>query len=162
MYLSPVDQSELITHIGNLKNSSSPGFDGISTKLIKSCHIHIIDPLIYIINLIFTQGTVPDDFKRSALAESILQYGIIVWGGLYSTALNPLNVVQNYILKIIFFKSRLYPTTELYSSDILNIRMLYFHTSLHIQTVSRCRLIIKQFIGLFTKENIGTEEDKAT
>ncbi|KAJ8970136.1 hypothetical protein NQ317_000101 [Molorchus minor] len=30
------------------------------------------------------------------------------------------------------------------------------------QEVSRCRLIIKQFIGLFTKENIGTEEDKAT
>ena len=39
---------------------------------------------------------------HKALVESILQYAIVVWGGLYLSALEPLNVVQNYILKVIF------------------------------------------------------------
>ena len=62
-----------------------------------------------------------------ALVESILQYAIVVWGGLYLSALEPLNVVQNYILKVIFQKERLFPTDQLYNENILNIRMLYFY-----------------------------------
>lgn len=60
-----------------------------------------------------------------ALAESLFRYGILVWGGLYSNALKKLSVIQNYILKIIFNKNKLYPTNLLYSNEIINIRSLY-------------------------------------
>lgn len=62
-----------------------------------------------------------------ALVESILQYAIIVWGGLYINALKPHNVVQNYILKVIFQKEKRFPTNQLYNENMLNIRMLYFY-----------------------------------
>lgn len=60
-----------------------------------------------------------------ALIESLLRYGIIVWGGLYNNVLEQLNVAQNYILKIIYKKSRLYPTQQLYNDQIFNVRSLY-------------------------------------
>ena len=60
-----------------------------------------------------------------SLIESIFRYGIIVWGGMYKTLLQPLNTLQNYILKIIFKKPKLYHTSLLYSVDVLNIRCLY-------------------------------------
>lgn len=63
-----------------------------------------------------------------ALAESLFRYGILVWGGLYSNALKKLNVIQNYILKIIFSKNNMYPTRLLYSVEISNIRSLYIHS----------------------------------
>lgn len=61
-----------------------------------------------------------------ALVESVLQYGIIVWGGLYTNALNMLNITQNTILKIIYKKNKRYSTNQLYlDSKTLNIRLLY-------------------------------------
>lgn len=36
--------------------------------------------------------------NKKTLVESIIKYGILVWGGLYNNALNPLSVVQNFIL----------------------------------------------------------------
>lgn len=64
-----------------------------------------------------------------SLVESILRYGIIVWGGTYKTNLLSLKIIQNYLLKVIYGKSRLFPTRLLYSDDICNI------TSLYIQSV---------------------------
>lgn len=63
-----------------------------------------------------------------SLVESLLTYGILVWGGMYRNALQKLNTTQNYILKIIFKKQRLYHTHLLYTEDISNIRTLYFHS----------------------------------
>lgn len=60
-----------------------------------------------------------------ALVESLIRYGIIIWGGLYNTALKQLNVIQNFILKIINKKEKRYPTQSIYSVNILNIRSLY-------------------------------------
>lgn len=40
------------------------------------------------------------------LVESLIRYGIIVWGGLYQASLQQLNTVQNYILKLIFRKKK--------------------------------------------------------
>lgn len=60
-----------------------------------------------------------------ALAESLFRYGILVWGGMYSNKLKKLNVIQNYILKIIFNRNKRYPTKLLYSDEISNIRSLY-------------------------------------
>ena len=64
-----------------------------------------------------------------SLVESIFRYGLIVWGGAYKTNLHTLNVIQNYILKIIFKKNRLYPTDGLYSNEIGKINFLYVHLS---------------------------------
>lgn len=60
-----------------------------------------------------------------AIVESLIRYGIIVWGGLYNNSLQQLNVVQNYILRVIHNKNRLFSTKELYTHDILNVRSLY-------------------------------------
>lgn len=60
-----------------------------------------------------------------ALVESLLRYGLVIWGGAYKTYLKQLAVAQNYILKIILRKNRLYPTELLYSSEVLDIRSLY-------------------------------------
>ena len=60
-----------------------------------------------------------------ALVESLIRYGIMVWGGMCETVLKQLNVMQNTILKIIFKKNKRYSTSLLYSSDIFNVRSLY-------------------------------------
>lgn len=64
-----------------------------------------------------------------SLVESLLRYGIIVWGGTYKTNLHSLRVIQNYLLKVIYRKSRLFPTKLLYNDEICDI------TSLYIQSV---------------------------
>ena len=60
-----------------------------------------------------------------ALAEPLLRYGILVWGGMYSTHLRLLNVVQNFIVKTILRKPKLYTTSLLYSPELNNIKTLY-------------------------------------
>lgn len=67
MYLKPVTQNELIKHINNLKNNTSPGEDGISTEVIKHIHEYILTPLEHIINLIFKSGKVPKHLKSSVI-----------------------------------------------------------------------------------------------
>lgn len=66
-----------------------------------------------------------------SLAESIIRYCIVIWGGLYENALGALAVMQNTILKILFKKDALYSTRLLYSElNIFNIRKLYIYETL--------------------------------
>lgn len=67
MFLKPIKANELIEQIKSLNNNSSPGLDGITSKIIKDCHQHIIKPLVHIINLIFEKGIVPNHFKISVI-----------------------------------------------------------------------------------------------
>lgn len=67
MYLTPVTKNELIMHIKSLKNNSAPGYDNITSMLIKECHPHILDSLMHIINLIFITGKVPKEMKISII-----------------------------------------------------------------------------------------------
>lgn len=60
-----------------------------------------------------------------AVVESLIRYGILAWGGLYKNALHRLNIVQKYILKIIFKKNRLYPSRLLFTAETCNIRTIY-------------------------------------
>lgn len=60
-----------------------------------------------------------------AVVESLIRYGIVVWGGLYNTTLRQLQVAQNYILKVTFRRNRRYPTQLLYNKEILSVRSLY-------------------------------------
>ena len=63
MFLEPVLPSTVIETIHKLKTKSSSGHDGISTKLIKSTIVNIINPITYIINKSFETGIVPMEMK---------------------------------------------------------------------------------------------------
>lgn len=61
-----------------------------------------------------------------ALVESILRYGIIIWGSAYSTNLESLNISQKYIIKIILGKNKQYSTELLYKQfNVFNLHLLY-------------------------------------
>lgn len=67
----------------------------------------------------------------NALAESIIRYGITIWGGLYNNALNHLEITQNTILKIIFQKEKRYSTDLLYNeTGLFGVRKLYTYECL--------------------------------
>ena len=49
--------------LNNLKPKPSCGYDGISTKLLKTCRLEICKPLTLIINQMLTTSIFPDDLK---------------------------------------------------------------------------------------------------
>lgn len=63
LYLFPVDESEIIKAIKQLKNKTSPGFDKIRSELLKEVQSYIIAPLQYIINKCFHTGCYPKCLK---------------------------------------------------------------------------------------------------
>lgn len=66
-----------------------------------------------------------------ALVESIIRYGIIGWGGVGMTYLKPLENIQKKIIKIIYKKSRLYPTDLLYNeSKLFDVRQIFCYCML--------------------------------
>lgn len=77
----------------------------------------------YILKEILNQKLLKMIYKT--LVESILRYGILIWGGMYTSNIKPLQIVQNYIVKIILNKPRLYSTSLLYTTEISDIRSLY-------------------------------------
>lgn len=91
-----------------------------STKKIR-CLIH----KFYMLREILSRKLLIAIYK--ALVEPLLGYGILVWGGAYGVHLEQLKRIQNYIVKIIFKKPRMYPTHLLYS-EILNLKSLYILT----------------------------------
>lgn len=63
--------------------------------------------------------------------QSVLNFGIIAWGGANSTILQPLFIAQKRILKIGFKKPMLYPTSSLFQEiSVLTIRQLFIKTLL--------------------------------
>ena len=66
-----------------------------------------------------------------AYVQSLLQYGVLVWGGVSSNILEPLGTTQRSIIKAILKKPNRYPTNLLFSEfPVLNIRQLYIKTLL--------------------------------
>jgi hypothetical protein len=61
-----------------------------------------------------------------AYVQSLLEYGIVAWGGSSSAVLKPLAVSQKAIMKKILRRSARYPTQLLFQEfPVLNIRQLY-------------------------------------
>lgn len=61
-----------------------------------------------------------------ALAQSALEYGICAYGRADTSTLDKLRVVQNTLLKIIYFKERRFSTESLYKNlDVLNFDSLF-------------------------------------
>lgn len=66
-----------------------------------------------------------------ALIESLLSYGILVWGAAYNNVLQPLIVLQRQVLKIILHKNRIYPTKQIFNDvDVLTVRQIYIKSCL--------------------------------
>lgn len=64
----------------------------------------------------------------SLLAESLIRYGLHCWGGTYNNTLQPLQVTQNYLLRVIFNKNRFFSASQLYSTyKLFDIRHLYIY-----------------------------------
>lgn len=61
-----------------------------------------------------------------ALVESIINYGIVVWGGAGVTILSKLQVAQKYIIKTMLFKNKRYPTELVFKeSELLDVRQMH-------------------------------------
>ena len=63
IFMKPVDNLEILSIVKNMKNKASSGPDEISSKLLKSTILHILDPITHIINESLLYGTVPDAMK---------------------------------------------------------------------------------------------------
>lgn len=66
-----------------------------------------------------------------SLVQSHLSYCINSWGGVYSTTLKPLEILQKRILKIIYGYVLRYPSSALFSEcSIFSIRYLFYKAAL--------------------------------
>ena len=66
-FLSPISELEIANLINSLDNDKSPGFDGITSTVIKNTK-HIITPILtYIFNLSFSSGVFPVVLKHSVI-----------------------------------------------------------------------------------------------
>ena len=63
MFCEPVEAIELVAIITNLNSAKSAGPDNIGPRLLKEIAPVIIQPFLYIINLSFITGIVPDTLK---------------------------------------------------------------------------------------------------
>ena len=80
-----------------------------------------------------------------ALVESVISYGIIIWGGTYNTHVQPLLITQKYILKVMLSKRRMYPTDLLFAeSKVYDVRLLYVYS---VAKYMYRRPSLRQYIG---------------
>lgn len=62
----------------------------------------------------------------NSLVESVIRYGLIIWGGAYENALNPVKVIQKTILKIILKKDPTFSSDQLFREcNCLSLKQLY-------------------------------------
>jgi len=66
-----------------------------------------------------------------ALVQSVIQYGIIDWGGISNSILTPLAQLHKRIIKICLRRSIDYPTHHVYKEiNVFNIKQIYTYTLL--------------------------------
>lgn len=70
-----------------------------------------------------------------ALIYSRLQYGIVGWGGIRDTHLEPLNIIQKHIIKVISNKPNRFPSEQLFrDTKLFDIRQIYMLKLVDINT----------------------------
>ena len=67
MLLTPVCEQEIKKELENLDPSKSCGHDNIMPKVVKQLATELSEPLSHIINLTFSTGKLPVDFKTSII-----------------------------------------------------------------------------------------------
>lgn len=66
-----------------------------------------------------------------AIVQSIIQYGIIAWGGTYTTTISPLTNLLSKIIKICLRKQKFYSTTRAFAElKVMNIGQIFICTLL--------------------------------
>lgn len=61
-----------------------------------------------------------------ALIESVINYGLVVWGNAGRTSMFKLEVAQKWVIKVMLFKNKRYPTELVYKeSSLLTLNQLY-------------------------------------
>lgn len=63
LFLKPVTREEVLSIIMDLKVNKSPGIDQLKAETLKEIREQIIDPLVFLINKIFSTGVCPSEFK---------------------------------------------------------------------------------------------------
>ncbi|PSN56061.1 hypothetical protein C0J52_11810, partial [Blattella germanica] len=74
MFLTPVTEEEVAEITKSLKNKKSTRIDEISDYVIKRCHLYIVQPLTYIINLSLSTGSFPDGLKDAKIKPDLCLY----------------------------------------------------------------------------------------
>lgn len=67
IFLSAVTENEIMNIVKSLKNSNAAGVDEINTNLLKQIIENISQPLTYLINQSFLEGTFPDKLKLAKI-----------------------------------------------------------------------------------------------
>ena len=67
IFLTPIEDIEIVNIIISLNNTSSVGYDGITTDILKKCVVSIVPVLGYLINLSFQEGNFPSRLKKSVV-----------------------------------------------------------------------------------------------
>lgn len=65
LFLGPTNNSEVSETIKSLKSNSSAGHDGITPKAVKKTRYKLVPLFVHLINLIFSTGIYPDEFKEA-------------------------------------------------------------------------------------------------
>ncbi|KAK2152791.1 hypothetical protein NP493_2406g00000 [Ridgeia piscesae] len=65
MFLSPIDEREVISVVNGCKSKTSTDCDDIDFRLIKSVITSIVMPITHIFNLSFQTGTFPEKKRKS-------------------------------------------------------------------------------------------------
>lgn len=110
----------------------------IDERLRFTEHINKLSKKIKQCSYIFyrTRNIVSTEFLKMmyfGIIHSSITYAAFAWGGTYDSHLHPVEISQKLILKIMYRKSRLYPTEQLYVetkmlniSQIINIQIAKF------------------------------------
>lgn len=79
----------------------------------------------------------------TTLVQSVIVYCIPVWGGAYKSHFIEVERAQRALLKIMYFKKKCFPTSDLYQvSEVLSVRKLYIlHTILKIHKTINKNLV---------------------
>lgn len=78
MFSTPVCEREIKKELENLDPSKSCGHDNIMPKVVKQLAIELSEPLSHIINLTFSTGKLPVDFKKNQLLFLYTNQGTVV------------------------------------------------------------------------------------
>ena len=67
MFLSPVDDQDIIKSVQNLKSKMSTDRNDLNMNMIKDIIAHIVKSLMYICNVSFNTGIFPNQVKKLKL-----------------------------------------------------------------------------------------------